>query len=201
MSSYLSQKLAKAKFAFVDEAFCLDGPLNQKRDKALADLLEAQTKIDRARERSGEGDVRLNDTSVRDAERALETIEEEMREALIVLRFTAVSDGQWNKWVVQHPIRKGNELDKSMGFNTDVFFRDVAKATAQVFAPETEETFDISDAEWEQIVEAMTSGDWDRVSMSILRINQREGQNGPDFLLSGFKRPQDSAPTSDSPAT
>lgn len=201
MSTYLSQKLAKARFAFADEPFCLDGPLNQKRDQALADLANAQSKIERARERSGEGDVRINDTSIRDAEKALAQIEEEMRESLIVLRFTAVSDGQWNKWIVQNPIRKGNELDRSMGFNTDTFFRKVAKETCKVYAPETDETFDISTEEWDLIIEAMTSGDWDRVSMTLLRINQREGQNGPDFLLSGFKRPQDSAPTSDSPAT
>jgi hypothetical protein len=188
--SALSSKLTESKFSFRDVTICLDGTLSNRRDQAMADLAF----LSRETEEGATPDARLS-ADPRVAARALvDSIENEMREHSITIRITAVPFGKYNSFIIQNPPRKGNLADQSFGFNSTDFFMFVAKKTGQYLDDEGE-LHDISDAEWDQIADALTDGDHDRIAGAIIDVNRREGARGVGFLS------RDSKPTPDSDAT
>lgn len=206
MSNSLSAKLARARFAFKDESICLDGQLNKMREGLLAQLVVARRL---AEDTKAGGDRRMALNPVRELEQQIKSLEERMVDSTITIRFTAVNNGQWQKWILQNPPRKGNALDQNIGFNTDRFFPLVAQETGRyVVEPGTTEAEfndamleDITKEQWTQIDEAMTAGDWDRVSMTLIQLNQKDGQRGPDFRFLNSTATPDSETPSDSPVT
>ena len=206
MSSSLTEKLARARFAFKDESICVDGQLNKIREGLLNELVAARRAADD--DKKG-GDRRINVSPVRDLEARIREVEERMIASTITIRFTAVNNGQWQKWIVQNPPRKGNSLDQGVGFNTDRFFPMVAEETSKYVAEPGTPAEDFHDAvlepitkeQWAEISNAMTAGDWDRVSMTLIQLNQKDGQRGPDFRFLNSIATPDSETPSDSPVT
>lgn len=194
--SVLSKKLANRTFAHRDITICLNGELTLERDRAMADLMATQ----RAKDDDKQGDLRLGQDLVGDARRVVEEIEDRMREHSITLRVTAVSFGEYNKFVIQNPPRKGFAGDQSFGFNTETFFMNVAKRTA-VFVDDDGSEHEIADDEWALIKESITDGDHDRIAGAIIDINRREGQRGVDFLSPGSAKTPASSEMSGSPET
>ena len=202
----LDDKLNKATFAWQDELFCLNGPLNKQRDKLMQKLAEA-VRTQEANKQGG--DQRLNVNPVKIIQDEIEALEEQMREDSITIRFTAVNNGVWQKWILQHPPRKGNDLDRSLGYNAERFFWTAATLSSHyVSEPGTEEakfedaTLDtITDSQWKKIDESLTAGDWDRIDMVLIGLNQKDGQRGADFLRRGSRTTTSSEPTSDSLVT
>jgi len=202
----LKDKLERAKFAFKDEIFSVNGPLNMERDKLIEELLSAaRTQA----QKEGAGDQRINVNPVLAIKKQIAALEDRMRDDFVTIRFTAVNKGEWGKWIIQNPPRKNNDIDRAYGFNTDKFFEHALRASATyVDDPGTLEaewedavTEPIDDEDWDRLVEAMTAGDWDRAQMTVLQLNQKQGQQGADFLRNGSLSTDDSEPTPDSPAT
>lgn len=201
----LKDKLAGAKFNFKDLTFCLDGTLNARRDSLMQELVTETAKAEQNKD--GKGDGRLGFSKVSEVKKRLEALEERMRDKSIVLRFTAVNNGLWQKWIIQNPPRKGNATDQALGYNFETFFNLAARETGlYVEDAGTEEnefedaiTEDIAADEWAKIFEAFTAGDWDRIQLALITLNQREGARGVDFLGRGSTATPDSEPTSDSP--
>jgi len=200
--SKLDNVLDKAAFAFKDEPFCLDGTLNMQRDQLLTNITIASA----AQGKPGTGDQRINTNPLGALKKELAELEEQMRDSTIYIRFTAVNNGLWQKWILQHPPRKGNTMDLNLGYNAAKFFEFAAHETGR-FVEEygvdgaEDVVADITPAQWVRIDEALTAGDWDRIDMTLITLNQREGSKGPDFLRNGSRKTESSEPTSDSPAT
>jgi hypothetical protein len=195
--SALSEKLAKKKFAHRDITLCLDGTLSLKRDEAMEEL----AKLARSTENGKSApDARLSADPVLTATKLVESIEDEMRANSITLRITAVSFGEYNKFIIQNKPRKDSEADRSFGFNTQEFFLFVARRTG-TYIDEAGNENAIDKAEWDAIEESLTDGDHDRIAGAILDINRREGQRGVDFLSRDSATTPDSDETSESPET
>ena len=200
----LKDKIAKAKFSFKDEIFCLDGRLNGRRDKLMQELAMAAASAEKG---STSGDSRLGRSDIKVIQDKIAALEERMKAVSVTLRFTAVNNGVWQKGIIQHPPRKNNDTDKALGYNFETFFPDMTKLTAQyVEEPGTEENDyedavleDVSEADWNELFEAWTAGDWDRVQLTLITLNQREGARGVGFLGRASTSPLASEPTSDSP--
>lgn len=187
--SKLSSKLSKQKFAHRDITICLDGELSVKRDAAMAAYSAAL--------QQGENDSRLTLKPGKTEGELVDLIEDEMRDKSITLRFTAVSFGEWNKYIIQNPPRKGNVQDAQLGYNSQTFFMHAARKTGT--AVDGDSTEEITSDEWGQIEAALTDGDHDRIAGALIEINRREGQRGVDFLSQGSKPTRDSEETSVSP--
>lgn len=206
--SKLMEKLDGARFAFKDESFCVDGPLNRQRERLHMLLVNVMQTVGHKQEG---GDQRISDAPVRDVKRQIDELEDKMRDKLVVIRFTAMNRGRWEKQIMQNPPRRNNQLDSSYGFNTDTFFKKVIQDEGVAMFVEEEGTealnFEdaalapISVAEWARLDEVMTAGDWDRICMTLLALNQKDGQSGADFLRTGSQPTTDSETTSDSPVT
>lgn len=200
----LKDKLKAVKFNFKDETFCLDGTLNARRDSLMQEVALEQAKLEAGK---SNGDARLGQSNLKIIKDKIEALEERMREKSITIRFTAVNNGVWQKMIIQNPPRKNNDTDRALGYNTENFFFVAAQATGlYVEDPGTEEN-EYEDAvleviepgEWAEIQEAWTAGDWDRVHLTLITLNQREGARGVNFLKRGSAAIPSSEPTSDSP--
>lgn len=200
----LKDKLKLAKFNHKDLTFCLDGTMNARRDTFMQEVALEQAKIEAGKQG---GDARLGQSNLKIIKDKIEALEEKMREKSITIRFTAVNNGVWQKMIIQNPPRKGNDTDRALGYNTESFFFTAAKLTGlYVEDPGTEENEfedavleEIEPGEWAEIQEAWTAGDWDRVHLTLITLNQREGARGVDFLRRGFEATPSSEATSDSP--
>lgn len=200
--SSLDDKLAKASFGYRDLNFCLDGRLNKLRDKALAELSAATGRAAATDERK-DPDARLVSNPIKEAKKKVEAIEAQMTDLLVTIRFTAVSYGAWQKFIHQNPPRKGNSVDQNLGFNTQTFFDRVARETGKLVEeidpenPDDATLEDISSAQWDKLAESFTAGDWDRVDMTIIELNQRDGQKDMGHFARASKATPASEPTSD----
>lgn len=178
--SKIDAALAAQKFSHRDVSVCLDGNLNAERDKLMLELAQAV----KNQENGTEHDARLSASPVAVAKKAVEKLEETMRAATITLRITAVPYGEYNKFLIQNPPRKGNASDAQWGFNSQEFFVFVAKKTSKSVEDDGS-LEDITDAQWDRIVAALTDGDHDRIGTAVIEVNRREGQRGVDFLSRG----------------
>lgn len=173
--SVLSEKLAAKKAAFQDVTICLDGSLADAREHAVTALRRAQAEAEAAQK--GQGDTRLTGGGIAKAKKELDVIEARVREAAITIRITAVSFGEYNKFIIQNPPRKGQEET----FNPQTFFMFVARRTGK-FLDDAGNLHDISDEEWDQIEAALTDGDHDRLAQAVVLVNRQDSMRGIDFL-------------------
>lgn len=207
--SALSAKLSEKKFAHKDITICLDGTLSARRDEALGDLVAKQRTLEASREEREQPatDARLASSPIAAFAKAVEVaretiaaIEDEMRASSIIIRLTAVSFGEYNKFVIQNKPRKDSVGDQQFGFNTQTFFMFVARRTGAYIDADGNSNV-ITEEEWDAIEEALTDGDHDRLAGAVLDLNRRDGQRGVDFLLRASEVTPDSSETSESPET
>ncbi|MFF9565728.1 hypothetical protein ACF1AJ_20435 [Leifsonia sp. NPDC014704] len=194
--STLSEKLSARKFPQRDVTICLNGELSLRRDEAMAEMVRAL----QAEKEGRATDARLGQSPSAAAQRKVDEIEKEMRDESVTLRFTGVPFGEYNKFIIQNPPRKGNQIDLASGFNTQAFFMFVARRTG-VHVDEQGRENEVTEAEWDAIELALTDGDHDRIAEAIITVNRREGQRGVDFLSPVSERTPDFSETSESPAT
>lgn len=184
--SAISSKLAQRKFPTKDVTICLDGELSQQRDAILADIANAQRALGRSEDGKTGGDDRLAATSrgraekqLRTAQKALADLEQRMRDISVTLRFTGVDFKTYNGLMLKHPPRKGRQET----FNPETFF--VALGEKSVASIENDQPVEIEPAEWRQLVETLTDGDFDRVAGAMIEVNRTQGLRGVDFLSTG----------------
>jgi hypothetical protein len=178
--SKIDAALAAHKFSSRDVSVCLNGELNTKRDLLYAELSQVQ----KAQDDGTASDTRLAASPVAAVKKKIAVLEKEMLAATITLRITAVPYGEYNKFVIQNPPRKGHAGDAQWGFNTQDFFVFVAKRTSK--SVEDDGTLeDITDEQWSRIIASLTDGDHDRIGAAVIEVNRREGARGVDFLSRG----------------
>lgn len=186
--SSLSSKLAAKKFAFEDVSFCFDGDLNLEYAEARDALADANVTAATKRQVDTDdgnaiSDQRLTDPAdskaVTTARKRVEKASQAIQDALITLRITAVSFGEYNKFIIQNPGRKGQEET----YNPLTFFIFVARRTGKYL--EADGTLsEITAEEWDDIEASLTDGDYDRLAMAVTLANRKNRTDGIDFLSS-----------------
>jgi hypothetical protein len=165
--SVLSEKLANGKPAFKDVTICLDGSLAGEREEAAKAVRVAQAT----------DSERLASNGAAAAKKALKAVEARVKDAAITIRITAVSFGEYNKFIIQNPPRKGQ--DES--FNPQTLFMFVARRTGK-FVDDAGKLHDITDEEWDEIEASLTDGDHDRLAQAVVLVNRQDSMRGIDFL-------------------
>ena len=189
--SALSDKLAAKKFPSKDVTICLDAGLSAERESASEELVAAERGL-RAAARTveeGVGDTRLAANPVKAAEKkvaAAETgvqhVEDRMRPVSVTIRFTAVPFGEWNKFIIQNPPRKG----KDEVFNPSTFWLHAARRTGK-YVTDSGEVEDISKEEWDELEASLTDAEHDRLAATLYSINKAETR-GINFLSSSSEK-------------
>lgn len=189
--SALSDKLAAKKFPSKDVTVCLDAELSAERERANREVVAAEGGLRAAVRAAEEGtsDGRLSANPVKAAEKklaaaqaAVQQVEDRMRPVSVTIRFTAVPFGEWNKFIIQNPPRKG----KDEMFNPSTFWMHAARRTGK-YLTETGEVEDISKEEWDELEGSLTDAEHDRIAQTLYTLNKADTR-GVDFLFSSSEK-------------
>lgn len=190
--SALSDKLAAVKMPHRDVTICLDGALALEREEAYANLVSVIDAVKKAED--GKGDTRMSGAGLKKAKKAVEDVDARVREVAITLRFTAVSFGEYNKFIMQNPPRKG----KDETFNPSTFYMFVARRTGQ-YVGEDGTVSNISKDEWDGIEASLTDGEHDKIATAINLVNRQDSMRGINFLSSNSEKTPSSSENSGQP--
>jgi hypothetical protein len=182
--SKLRKSLDKASFRYEDVDVCLDGEAGVERDmlyKELGDISAA--KLD----------------EVAAVQAKIDALEDTMRDALVTLRFRALSFDKWNGICAKRGPREGVAIDARKGYDIVAVTKDAAEVSGWVVDGDTTET--IPADEWADLWENLSGGDFDRIWGAITRLNESDGWAGVGYLKKGSTKTPDSTGTSDLPAT
>lgn len=188
--SDLLGRLSGHKMPHEDVAICLDLNLLKKRDEATANVAREYRKMketDRMVSSSKSLTVAKNNAA---------DVDQQIRDASIVLRITGVNRETYNRLMNECPPRKG----KQEAFNSSTFFLHVAKHSA-TYVDAAGDVHPISKDEWVEIDKIITDGEHDRLASAVIAVNREAGGQAIPLSVSVSEMTHDSSETSDSPAT
>ncbi len=145
----LKNQLKKRVAEHVDLVFCLDRPLAKELEQARAE--------DRAR---GESAFQSGSSS------RVKELEKRAKDASVTIRVSSLPWSEYNELMSEHPARDGHDEQ----FNSSTFFEAVAKATAVEVTAKG--TVPIPDEDWQEFVDGLTDGEYDRLAGAVLRVNR-----------------------------
>lgn len=178
----IKQLLETAKLPEKEVRICLRADLTADFEAAEAALAEAQRAARAANSLDAGADIKAL------AER-VEAVRHEMAAASATFRLRAVGRRQWTQLYAEHPPRDGDQRDAVTGFNRDTFFEALTKAC--IADPQ------ISDAQWEQLAELLSSAQWDALVDAAWDVNQK-GVDVP-FSSAASRALSTTAPASERP--
>lgn len=181
--SDLTSRLAKREMPHKDVPICLDLDLIERRDEAMKALDHAARKSRQQEQRL----VEPKDSAVAAARQQVADVEQQIRDASIVLRVKGVDRHTYNRWLVECPPRKGVKES----FDASKFFLHAAEQSA-VYVDEHGSVHDISADEWVHIDETITDGEYDRIAQAVLHVNRAIGAVDVSFFVNGSETTPDS---------
>lgn len=145
-------------------AFCQDLALRGNWEDAKAELERARTE---------ENDQRLGNPEIADAARKVQALEAQMRASVLTFRLRGLPRKQYQELGEEHPPDQEVPQDKAMGVHVASFFDALAKAS--IYAVNDAEgnpvDFDAA-AEWDELADEMTDGQWKEFVDELLRLNR-----------------------------
>lgn len=166
---------------------CVDGSLSAQRDALAAQLKE---------------EVRTGKKSADDREGAkphaqvlleqLHELEDQIRSRIITIKLTQMPGSQWAALKLQHPVRPhSSQYDKAQGFDTDA----VARAALLTHAVRVsgDDEVPVSKEQWDRLLEKVSGGDYERLTLGVLGVNQLASQMAVANVSKGSRRTSDSA--------
>jgi hypothetical protein len=173
--------------------FCTDLAIRGEWEDAVENLERVRQKEDSQRQL----------TDVADAARAVQTLEARMRASTLRFRLRGLPRKRWQELGEEHPPRDGNSQDQAMGVNTSTFFDAVLQEKGVIFGVNKADTDEVVDfdatAEWNQLADDMTDGQWKEFADEVLRLNR--AVTTPPFSRTASLLTQDSGETSEQPAS
>lgn len=178
--SDLLERTADREMPWVDVPICLKLNLLTQRDAAMAELarLHRQTIAD---------DRMAGAPNVQAVSDKVAELEQQIREASIVVRITGVDRKKYNTFLLANPPRKG----KQETFNPATFFMYVAERTSK-YVDKAGTVHEISDEEWKAIDDLLTDGEHDRIAQAVIEVNREVGSADLGFLSPGSETIRDS---------
>jgi predicted phage tail protein len=165
----LDTALAGAKRPERTVPLCLRGDL-----QAEFEDLERQLQVEQERP----GDSLAGNPAVRQIAEQIEGLRQQMQDSTVVVRLRGLGNAEWNALVRSHEPRDGNETDNSLGYNVETFFPALVKACL----------VDVTDAQWDRLYEAITSGQFENLNDAALAVSRRKVDVPKSFVASEVLR-------------
>jgi len=170
----LADKLATASYPTKDVELVLDAHLSNLRNVAMSALVTAKT----ARKNTAEGgDIKGADKAIRAAQKAVDDIETQMRDAVLRIRFTALPHKAYSERVRANPPRK----NRSELFNPETLFLDIARRSGQLVENDGE-LVPMDAGDWDALEAILTDGETGAIVKAVHEINSGAGRSGVGFL-------------------
>lgn len=149
-------KAAKLPERTVD--ICLRGDLATEVQSLEAELTAA---LD-----AEQNDGRLGGKKSKQIAARIEEVRAEMAESTVSFRLRALPRRRWRELMDEHPPKKGDKGDEAMGVALEPFLDAVTPAS--VVDPE------LDAAEWAELVDVLSSGEYDRITTAVWDLNRRQ---------------------------
>lgn len=191
----LKDRVKSARFAFRDVDVCMDGALVVERELALAEVLAAGQDVQRLSrdiaktsddagpdERMGqkpaflvelEAELDAAQSSLADARARVDAIEQEMRDDVITLRFTAVQKSRFR------------ELQADSETPSEIYSALARECGKHVNGDAVE---DIDGDVWDMLEDSMTAGQWQQIVAALDEVNITMADRRLDFLERGSRK-------------
>lgn len=96
----------------------------------------------------------------------IEALRAEMAEATVKFRLRALPHREYAKLEAQHPPRKDDDRDTTVGFNLETFPEPLIRAC--LVEPQ------LDDDAWQHLIDSLTFHQWDALFTAALMLNRRE---------------------------
>lgn len=173
-----------------DVPICLKLDLLEQRDEAMREL-DAAARASKQDDRM----VSRETTDVAAARTRVNALDQQIRDASIILRVYGVDRHVYNQWLVECPAPKG----KTGTFDPSTFYLHAAKNSA-VYVDKSGAEHDITPGQWVKL-DKMTDGEHDRLAQAVLHVNRSVGQVDVSFFGNVSEMTRDSSETSESRET
>lgn len=160
--SDLSSRLENRKMASKDVRICLDPNLLAQRDEAMKAITPPPGQDGRMAQ------------SAKDARTRVTEIEQQIRDASIILRVRGVGYTTYSRWMAECPPRKGRQES----YDASKFFMHAAKNSA-LYVDEDGTEQEITAEEWEELDKRITDGEHDRIAQAVVYVNRSLGNVTP----------------------
>lgn len=142
----------------------------ENADRALVDAKNAAAQ-----------DAREADTSVLDAARRVQELEQQMREHTILFTLQAWPRKKWAEFVASHPPVEGDVIDQTYGVHVGALDEVVPAATLSVTTRDGR-PFEFDPAtQWDELADEMTNPQWEKFAYAVIDLNQTGGGTSVPF--------------------
>ena len=150
---------------------CLDLGLRSEWEQAEVALAEAR--------KDPSVDQRLTGGPVTDLAKKVRALEDEMRAATVVFELEALNRVQWSKLRTEHPPRKGEDGDKTLGFNEASLFEAAIPMSIREVVDSAGEPVEWDPESWQALADEMTNRQYEDFKIAVLELNVLGGSRLP----------------------
>lgn len=155
----LDKALKSASRASQRVVVCLDGAGASERDRLF-----------RERAALKPSDGRMSKSPARVLDDQIKAVEDKLRDSLLTVEVEALPAPKWSQIKRECPPDNKDALQRASGFNVDVAVQKALIASS--WAVDGDEREPIGQADWARLHDALSGGDWDRLVMAVLGLNQ-----------------------------
>lgn len=150
---------------------CLDMSLRAEWERADVDLREAR--------KDATVDQRLSGGPVTELAKRVQELEAAMQDATVVFRLEGLTHIEWSRLRTEHPPRKDDAGDRTLGFNEATLFDEAIPLSVKgVTGPDGEDVEWSPDA-WQALADEMTNRQYEDFKIAVLELNQLGGSRLP----------------------
>lgn len=157
---------------------CLDLGLRSEWEQAESRLAEAR--------KDPTVDQRLTGGPVTELAKTLKQLEDEMRAATVTFQLEALNRVQWSKLRTEHPPRKGEDGDKSLGFNESTLFDEAIPMSIRGVTDSQDEPVEWDLDSWPALADEMTNRQYEDFKIAVLELNVLGGSRLPKSLAASI---------------
>lgn len=140
-------------------------------DEAIALEVEAAEEAVEAA-KAAKGD-RMASKALREAEKARDEVRARAEATVLEVELQALPRKDFAELFEGHPPRDGMQLDQRFGINWNTFLGEaLPKSVAAVRTRSTGEPVEVAASEWGDVVEEITEGQYQTLTLSLLALNK-----------------------------
>lgn len=157
---------------------CLDLELRSEWEQAEVALAEAR--------KDPTVDQRLTGGPVTELAKKLTALEAAMSAATVTFRLEALNRVEWSRLRTEHPPRKGDDSDKSLGFNEASLFEVAIPQSIKGVDDHEGNPVEWSPDSWQGLADEMTNRQYEDFKIAVLELNVLGGSRLPKSMAASL---------------
>lgn len=157
---------------------CLDLARRSEWEQAEVALAEAR--------KDPTVDQRLTGGPVTELAKKLTALEAEMNAATVTFQLEALTRVEWSRLRTEHPPRKGDDSDKSLGFNESTLFDEAILPSIKGVSDHEGNPIEWAPDSWRALADEMTNRQYEDFKIAVLELNVLGGSRLPKSMAASL---------------